>query len=548
MSSAVLRRPHLSPFGLNIITAVYMLALCNQGFWRSMNAALKAAPFDIVIFGLAVFMLTLFTLSLVSLPRLHRPALAVLLLVVSAASYYQSRFGILIDRDMIQNIMRTSVAESRQLITPDYLRHLGLTGILPAALVFWPKITYPPLRHLIWHWPVGMAVTLGLTLALTFADFRTISSTVREHREILGSYQPGASIGAVARYVKMLRKSRAIALKPLGQDAHKGSDILNAGKPVLLVVFAGETARAQNFGLNGYGRDTTPELAQRDVIAFTDATSCGTATAVSLPCMFSPFPQAGYSEEKFRSSENLMDVLTHAGIAAQWWDNNTGPQGITDRTGAARIDATIAPEACAGGECTDAALLPVLRQTLETMTGDTVLVLHMIGSHGPAYYLRYPEEARAFSPACESTDFTKCSNEEIVNAYDNTIRYSDHILAQSIDMMRDQDRVIPAMIFISDHGESLGENGLYLHAAPRFMAPDVQTRVPFVLWLSEAYGRAFHLDRACLDAQSTAPVSQDNLFHTVLGLMDVSTAARDPALDLTGQCRERGLAEVKAPN
>lgn len=535
-----LRRPTLSPLTLNLIVAGYVMAVCNAGFWAAMTAALPASPASVLVFGSAVGALTLLTFAAVSLPYVQRPVLALLVVAAAAASFYQSRFGILIDRDMIQNIMRTSTAETRQLITPDYLRHLALTGLLPAALIFYPEIRYRRWRHLLWRWPSGIAAALALTLALIYSDYATISSTVREHREIMGSYQPGASIGAVARYVRLEMRSRNVTMAALGTDARQGGAIAASPKPVLLVLFAGETARAQNFGLNGYARDTTPELAQRDVIAFTQTTSCGTATAISLPCMFSPFTRQEYSEPKFRASENLLDVLGHAGIATEWWDNNTGSQNIANRTLMNRVDASVAPDACADGECTDAALLPILQNTLDRMTGNTVLVLHMIGNHGPAYSKRYPPGFGPFQPACEDTNFKNCTNAEIVNAYDNAMRFSDHVLSQAIDMMKAQDRVAPAMIFMSDHGESLGENGLYLHAAPRFMAPDEQTHVPFVMWLSPAYQSALHIDPVCLRDKRAAPTSHDNLFHTVLGLMDIETDTRDPALDLTANCHAKG--------
>nr|WP_280517743.1 phosphoethanolamine--lipid A transferase [Falsirhodobacter halotolerans] len=539
MPNLLLRRPVLSPWVLNLITAAYVMILCNAGFWRTLHGALGTSG-DTLVFGAAVFGLTLFTFACFTLPYVQRPVLALLILVASAASFYQSRFGILIDRDMIQNIMRTTPAESRQLITGDYVLYLGLTGVLPAMLVFLPRIAHPRRMQLLWRWPAGIVATLTLTLGLIYSDYATIASTVREHREILGSYQPGASIGAVARYVRLQMRSSNLVVEDLGTDAAKGPRIEGADKPVLLVLFAGETARAQNFGLNGYARDTTPELAKRDVIAFTDTTSCGTATAVSIPCMFSPFTRSEYSETKFRGSENLMDVLEHAGVKTVWWDNNTGSQNVADRIETHTVEATLDPAACASGECTDAALLPIIQQTANTMTEDTVLVLHMAGSHGPGYYQRYPDGFGAFQPACTTTNFRKCTTEEIVNAYDNSILFTDHVLAQAIDMLAAQSRVIPAVVFLSDHGESLEENGLYLHAAPRFMAPDEQTHVPFVMWLPPSYTAAMRIDTACVKAKTSAPTSQDNLFHTVLGMMDITTKVHDPSLDLTAQCQGAG--------
>jgi len=530
-------RPVLTPLTFNAIFASYLVVVLNGTFWLKANRIFAGAPGDIITFGAAIWALTFLILSLVTLRGLHRPAVALIVITAAVADYYQSRFGILIDREMIQNAMLTTVTESKHLITGDFLLHIGLFGLLPAALAFWPRLRRPALLRGLWQWPLTIALTTTLVAGLLMTDFKTFSAAVREHRDMLGAYQPGATLGALSRYAKMQFRSANQTVAPLGRDARPGPLLAAAPKPVLTVIFVGETARAQNFGLDGYARDTTPELRGHDLVNFPDVTSCGTSTAVSLPCMFSPFATDDYSQTKFLGRENLLDVLAHAGLDARWVDNNTGDQRIALRTGATRIDKTMDPAACAMGECTDAALLPILARTMADMTGDTVLVLHMIGSHGPAYHLRYPPEFERFTPACTTADFARCTTDEIVNAYDNSILFTDHVLSQAIALMTAQDQVIPAMIYMSDHGESLGEGGLYLHAAPMFMAPDTQRKVPFLMWFSEPFKTALKLDQGCIARRAATPVSHDNLFHTVLGLMDITTTARDPALDLTSGCR-----------
>ena len=531
------RRPELTRLGLNLIVATYLMAVMNLTFWHKVTAAFAGDPRHVVVFGTVVWLLTLIILSAVSVRWLHRPMLALLIVVSAAASFFQDRLGVIIDREMIQNTMLTTVNESKHLITADLVLHVAGLGLLPAAVIFWPRLRPRSFRAAAWRWPVTLAVTFLVGLGLILTDFKSYSAAVREHRAMLGTYQPGATIGALSRWIDMRMASVNQVVRPLGTDAKKGAAIAAAKKPVLTVFFVGETARIANWGLAGYERDTTPELRRRDVIDFTAATSCGTNTAVSVPCMFSNLTAAGYSRPKFTGQENLLDVLAHAGVATDWWDNNTGDQGIAARVGAHRIDVTYDAEACAAGECTDRVLLKRLEQVLAAVDRDTVLVLHMIGSHGPSYFLRYPPEFERFGPTCRTPDFAKCSREEIVNAYDATILYTDHVLSRAIDMMSAQDRVIPAMLFFSDHGESLGENGLYLHGAPLFMAPETQRRVPFVMWLSPAYREALRVDAACLAARAAAPTSHDNVFHTVLGLMDVETSVRVPALDLVSGCR-----------
>lgn len=532
-----LPRPTLSQTGLNLIVAAYMLALLNTGFWTRVADVFPGMLAETLLFGAAIFGLTVFILELLGPWRLQRPVAAGLILLAASAQYFERNFGVLIDREMVRNVLATTLVESQHLVTVSAIAWIGLTGLLPAGLVFWPRVRRVGPWHQVWRWPLGLALSFALLLGGIFSDFKTFSAALRERQEMMASYQPGATLVAMLRYGREQWKSAAPVVRPLGTDARPGPFLAAATKPVLLVIFAGETARAQNWGLNGYARDTTPGLAARGAVNFPDVTACGTATAVSLPCMFSRLTAAEYSRAGFTGEENLLDVLSHSGFAVEWHDNNTGDQSIATRTGWAKVDATLAPEACKG-ECTDEVFLPLIRQRLAKITRNTVLVLHMIGSHGPAYHLRYPAGRARFQPECATAVFADCTTEQIVNAYDNTILETDHVLSRTIDLMSDSGRVLPGMIFLSDHGESLGEDGLYLHAAPRFMAPEVQTRVPMVMWLAPGFADGLGLDTACLRMAATRPVSHDNLFHTVLGLLDVQTAVREPGLDLAGACRE----------
>lgn len=534
-------RPVLSHLTLNLIAAGYILIVLNTGYWARVVEIFGASMLQIGLFGAVTLGLTVLTLEFFGPGRLQKPAIAVMVLLAASASYYERAFGVLIDRDMVRNVLSTTVNESRHLIDPVMLGQIALTGGLPAALAFWPRIVRVGFWHHLWRWPLGVVLSSALVVGGLLGDFKAFSATLREHGELMGSYQPGATVVAIVKYGRQQWRTADPVVRAVGADAVPGPRLAAATKPVLLVLWAGETARAQNFGLNGYARDTTPGLAARGAINFPDVTACGTSTAVSLPCMFSPLTQAAYSREEFLSRENLLDVLKRTGFDVSWVDNNTGDQRIADRLGWRMVDATPAPEACTV-ECTDEAFLPLIAQTLETMTANTVLVLHMIGNHGPAYHLRYPKERAVFLPDCQTPRFADCTLDEIVNAYDNAMLETDYVLSRTIDMMAASDRVLSAMVFVSDHGESLGENGLFLHAAPRFMAPDTQLKVPMVMWLGDAFAKAMEIDPACLTDAAAHPTSHDILFHSVLGLLDVQTSARDASLDLTSACRpEKGM-------
>ncbi|MFN7025312.1 MAG: phosphoethanolamine transferase, partial [Pseudorhizobium sp.] len=334
-------------------------------------------------------------------------------------------------------------------------------------------------------------------------------------------------------------KDQSIVLQPLGTDAGVTDALPSAERrPRVTIVMVGETARAQNFQLGGYQRPTNPELSKRDIIYFNDTSSCGTATAVSVPCMFSVYSRADYTHSKALGTETLMDVLAHAGIKVEWWDNNTGDKNVADRIPRKELFKSHDARFCRDGECLDDILPAHLDQWLDSLKGDAVLVLHQLGNHGPAYYLRYPASYRKFLPDCRTVEFRDCSNEMIVNAYDNALLYTDHIIASVIDKLEARkDRLESAMIYMSDHGESLGENGLYLHGAPYMLAPEVQTKIPFVFWTSSHFDSSIGLDKACLAGTADVPRSHDNLFHTVLGMMKVSTKVYDPHLDILAGCR-----------
>ena len=530
------RRPELSAFALNMLAATYLLALCNATFWGHLFRIFEGRTVTALVFAGAVWALMLLVIQLLAVRRVQKPALVALLLIAGVSSYYVEVLGAVIDREMIQNAMTTTVAESRHLITMQFLGHVTLYGLLPAALVVWVRIRRQTRWRALGGWALLTAGAAVLVVGLLFTNLRAYSTVLRADKELMGAVQPLAPLAASLRYARMMVKTTTIVLEPTGRDAQAGPHLAGVDKPILMVIVAGETARAQNWSLGGYARETNPMLAQRDILYYPNVSSCGTATATSLPCMFSPLTKAEYSYEGGLGHENLLDVLVHAGFAVEWWDNNTGHKNIADRVPSRTMGAADGAKFCQP-ECIDGVFLQDLQAKAQTITGNTVIVLHQIGSHGPSYWLRYPPEGEVFAPACRTPELTDCTTEEIVNAYDNTIAYTDRFLAEAIDLLDAEGRVIPALFYVSDHGESLGEGGLYLHGAPGFMAPEFQTRVPMVLWMSERFRASLALDAGCLAAATGEAVSHDNMFSTVLGLLDVSTAARDNGLDLAGRCR-----------
>jgi lipid A ethanolaminephosphotransferase len=381
---------------------------------------------------------------------------------------------------------------------------------------------------------LGALVSALLVVVAPF--FQSYAPLLRSHRELALQLVPSNLVSSITSYARV-RLASPTSLQPVGLDAVPE---INKGdrRPRVVLLVIGETARSANFGLNGYARPTTPTLGMRKVISFTQVQSCGTATAISLPCMFLDVGHQGYKDALGYRRESLLDVLQRAGVQVLWRDNNSGCKGVCDRIPYEDMTQAAVPRVCRSGECYDEVLLHGLQDKLDNVSADTVIVLHMLGSHGPSYYLRYPDAFEHFTPACKTSQFDRCEHQEIVNAYDNSLRYTDHVLGEAIDMLqRNAHQVASALVYVSDHGESLGERGLYLHGMPYALAPAEQTHVPMVLWFSEKAPQDFNVDMACLQSRRAERLSHDNLYHTILGLMGVRTALYRPDRDVGYPCR-----------
>jgi lipid A ethanolaminephosphotransferase len=391
----------------------------------------------------------------------------------------------------------------------------------------------------------GIALALAVAVAALIAIFQPLASLMRNHRELRYLITPANLVWSAGAVAMADAKGAAAPREAIGLDARLGPLAAHRERPLVVVLVVGETARAANWGLNGYARQTTPQLAALPVINFSEVTSCGTSTEVSVPCMFSALGRHRYDENSIRHSEGLLHVLARAGVAVHWRDNQSGCKGVCDGLPNDTVQGLNAPGLCADGRCLDEGLTHGLDQRLSRARGSQLLVLHQLGSHGPSYFRRYPKAFARFAPACEHDDLQRCTREEIVNAYDNALLYTDHLLARLLQQLQaHESSVDTALIYVSDHGESLGEKGLFLHGMPFAIAPAEQTQVPMVMWLSAGLQRSQSIDTACLRRRAAQPASHDHLFHTVLGLADVQTALYDPTWDVTHDCRRAMLARA----
>lgn len=538
-------RPRLSPDVLTLIASAFLASAFNFTFWNSFSAAIGGLTLGNLPLLAACFLLIVFlfnaVLVLFSFRFVLKPLLAILFFLTALTAYFMGHYGVQIDKAMIQNVFETDVREAGELLSVQMLLVVTLLGVLPALALWRTEVTFPQGVRGLGRRAGVFAGSLALAALLLVLFFKTLAPTLREHRELRYLLTPTNYIQAINSYVKQ-RYARKVVVAPLGTDAVKGVPVGGNKRRSVTVIVVGETARAANFSLNGYARQTNPQLAQQpELLNFTRVSSCGTATAVSLPCVFSVLGREQYSDTQAYAQEGLLDVLRHAGFSVLWRDNNSGCKGACDRV--AYEDLSV-PEKdnqwCVKDECYDERLLDRLPAIIRDAQDDMVIVLHQKGSHGPAYYKRYPAAFKRFAPVCETNELGKCSRESIVAAYDNTILYTDHVLNKTIELLKASARsenIDTAMLYFSDHGESLGEHNLYLHGAPYMISPAEQREVPFMLWLSEGFRDRYGIDQRCLAARTGQDFSHDNVFHSVLGMLNVNTAIYNPRLDIFGPCR-----------
>jgi lipid A ethanolaminephosphotransferase len=539
------RLPALSVETLALLTSLFFSLASNGAVWhhvltdRDWSQAATWGVAGSLFAAVTAFQFVL--LALVLTRRNARIVVSALLVVAALASHFIETYNVFLDPGMLRNVLHTDVKEAAELWSASLLLHLAWQAALPIWLVWNVPLIDGPWRRALRRRGAALLAGVALFAGALLLGFQDAADIARNHREWRFLVTPSNVLYSLARVGGSKAQAVAVPLQPIGTDAVLGPSWAGRTKPVLLVVVVGETARAANWGLSGYARQTTPQLAALSVINFSDVSSCGTDTESSLPCMFGPWGLRGHDAARERSHESLLHVLQRARLPVLWRDNQSGCKGICAGIETEQLDRATVAGLCRDGRCFDEILLHGLDRRLAG-GGNRVLVFHQLGSHGPAYHLRYPDRFRRFTPTCDTAQLRKCSSEQIVNTYDNTLLYTDHMLASTIRWLRSREHEHDsALIYLSDHGESLGEHNLFLHGLPRAIAPKEQTQVPMVMWFSPGFASSFGVDLACLHQRATQPASHDHLFHTVLGLLDVQTATYEGEFDLTLPCRHPGL-------
>lgn len=502
--------------------SLFLCAFYNYSFFRKTLLIYPFKTHVLFILSLAVFLtaaINLF-LNLIRLKIIFRPMLGTLFILSSLAAYVMDQFGIVIDENMLVNIFQTNVHEALDLINPAFFYYILGLGVLPAFLLSKLKIeTFNTKKELSARF-VSIVLSLIFIVLAILPMGKSYATFFREQKSIRYYTNPTYYMFSTGRYISGFFSGNKKEIEKIGLKALIAASDVDRE---LLILVVGETARRDRFSLNGYSKKTNPKLEKENVISFDNVTSCGTSTAISVPCMFSHFSRSEYSDEKGATTENLLDVLTHTNrINVLWRDNNSNSKGVADRVTYEDFKGSPPNKIC-DVECRDEGMLDGLQDYINSKTsGDIVIVLHQMGNHGPAYYKRYPESFEKFKPTCKTSELSQCTNEEISNAYDNAILYTDDFLFKVIKLLKqNSEHFETGMIYMSDHGESLGENGVYLHGLPYFMAPEEQKNVPLIMWFGGEL--AEEVDYKKLKKLIRTPFSHENLFHTILGICEVET-------------------------
>ncbi len=546
----------LPSFRLNAVA----FSLLVSAYFVCINLPLLARLREIVAAGdfsagfvasIPAFLLAAFNLILIPLAgcRAGRALLAVLMALSAAASYAAYNYGVIFSREMMANIAGTDSAEALSYLNAACVLWVFFLGIVPAFIVLRTEASRTTKKKAMLSQMYSAMLSLLAISLIAAVYYQDYAVTLRNNADLKRRVIPTYALSSGYKFVKERYFTAAIPYTQVAPDARPFT-VAEGKKRSLTVLVVGETARAGNYSLNGHAKDTNRYTRPRSVINFGNVTSCGTETAVSVPCMFSNLTRAGYSLRQAEARDNLLDVLSRAGVHVVWLENNGGCKGVCRNVKSVDIRQAYAGDSryCGSDGCYDGALIPELEKQIAALDGqDAVIVLHLMGSHGPAYYRRYPADQAVFKPDCRRSDIQNCTPASLENAYDNTILYTDRILAGVIDVLaaagRDRD---VSMLYLSDHGESLGENGIYLHGLPYAVAPEMQKKIPLIVWMPDAVARRRSVDRACLEKNGNRQhYSQDNLFHTMLWLAGVGTKDYRQDMDLFAACRARLTADLR---
>ena len=538
-----LPRLNMSINKLPFVLAVYYLLVINLPISRELFNILSASQAESIGFIISIpfFFLAAFNFifQVFNWPIFAKAFFILLLLTSSLVSYSMFNYGIFVDYGMIENVFETNSGEAASYLSSYSILWFVLMGGVPSLLLLFTDLERESWKDFaIWK-AIGLLSSLIVIAIIAGLFYKDYVSIGRNNSHLKKMIIPTEYVASTAKYINNTYIKEPIPYQEIGLDAQLKPEAKQAEKPTLLVFVLGETARVYNYQYYGYEKETNAHTKPYSPIFFSDVQSCGTATAVSVPCMFSNMNRSNYDRDKAYNQDNVVDIMNRAGIHSIWREHDGGDKAVAHRIKEMTLVAKDSDPLCNKDVCYDTAMLENFEQDTQDLKQDSIIFYHISGSHGPTYFERYPEDHKKFVPDCPRSDIENCTKEQVVNTYDNTILYTDFFLSQAIQKLEKlTDKYNVALMYISDHGESLGENGVYLHGMPYSLAPKEQTHVPMIMWMSDGFAEQKGINQTCLrKAGKEQSFSQDNLFDSLLGLMDVQTKEYRENQDIFAACR-----------
>jgi len=529
---------------LVLFISVLFTALYNYSFFKAVIGVYGIDGFYfiyILSIILVLISLNVFIFSLISGKYTIKPLSILIIFLSSFCAYFMDSYNTVIDSEMIRNILQTNLDESMDLFNIKLVLYILFLGLVPSYIVYKIKIDYKPFKQALILKLKALFLSLLVIVIMIFSFSKFYTSFFREHKPLRFQVNPIYWIYSIGNYIHESLTSGPIVVKQVGEDAKIIPGVNNESneEPELVIMVVGEAARADRFSLNGYEKETNPLLKKENIINFPNMYSCGTTTAQSVPCMFSIYDRPDYDYKKGISTENVVDVLNHTKfVNILWRDNNSDSKGVALRVDFQDYRSSENNTMCDEVECRDEGMLVGLEDYINKHKNEDILiVLHQMGNHGPAYYKRYPKKFEKFTPVCKTNQLEECTKEEVNNAYDNAILYTDYFLSKVINFLKPYSKSHEtAMIYMSDHGESLGDNGIYLHGLPYMFAPEEQKHIGSLMWFGQTIKEDIDVDK--LNSYSNKKFTQDNLFHTLLGIFEVETKVYDKNKDILNDARK----------
>lgn len=490
-----------------LILSIFTLIAYHIPFFRYVAENIEHGANGVFIFISLIFLMLalnfFFYYLVLFLGRIvGKSILAFLFIANSIALYFINTYDAYITSKMMGNVFNTRYSEASGFFSPTIFLYILLVGVIPCLYIFLQHVDYGKWKRFF----INIGSSLGVVLLIALINMANWT-WIDKNSTILGSLlMPWSyTVNSIRFLSSEHNKNREEILLP---DAS-----INSDRKDVCVLIIGESARRMNFSLYGYERQTNP-LLEKDSVTALYAESAATYTTAGVKAILD-------HKETGKLYEILPNYLNRNGIDVTWRTSNWGepPLHINKIFTVDSLSRQF-PEA---DKRYDEILFKGLADSIRNSTKNKLLiVVHTSTSHGPTYNLKYPKQFEKFKPVCTTVEMSKADTKELINAYDNTILYTDYLVHNVIDSLKNIPDWRSCVMFVSDHGESLGEGNLYMHGVPMSMAPKVQTEIPFIVWTSDS----------TLKIDPSIKATQYHVFHSILNFLDINSPVYNPDFDI----------------